>query len=73
MSQFLRFETKRSGYLEFYVGLEVVVLEVPGRLTESLFHIDPERDNVVSYVNKIAGEFTLEARAAAYENVKEDG
>src|SRR5258706_7744903 len=39
------FETKEKGYLEFYVVLEMIKLETPGRLSESLFHIDPETDN----------------------------
>ncbi len=63
------YETERDGYIEFYVGLQVVVFELPGRLTESLFLVDPEQDNTVSYVNKIAGGFTIEKAAAAFQNV----
>lgn len=62
-------ETKQKGYLEFYVVLELISSETPGRLSESLFQIDPERDNKVTYMNKITGEFTLEKRAAGFENV----
>jgi ferredoxin-NADP reductase len=63
------FETKLQGYLEFYVVLDMIKTETPGRLSESLFHIDPESDNRVFYVNKIVGEFTLERRAAGFQNV----
>jgi len=63
------FETAAHGYLEFYVGLEVVVLETPGRLTESLFHVDPSGDNSIAYVDKITGTFTLKERANGMRNV----
>jgi len=63
------YETKAHGYLEFYVGLEVVVRELPGRLTESLFQVDPKGDNKLHYVDRITGGFTLEERAAGIKNV----
>ncbi len=63
------FETRAHGYLEFYVGLEVVVMEHPGRLTESLFQVDPKGDNRLYYVNTISGKFTLEDRAAGAKSV----
>jgi ferredoxin-NADP reductase len=63
------FETVEHGDLEFYVVLEMIETGTPGRLSESLFKIDPEADNKLSYVNKITGEFTLEKRAAGYQNV----
>ncbi len=62
-------ETREKGFLEFYVVLEMIKLETPGRLSESLFHIDPESDNRIFYMNKIAGDFTLEKRAAGFQNV----
>jgi ferredoxin-NADP reductase len=62
-------ETKQHGYLEFYVVLEMIRTETPGRLSESLFHIDPERDNRLLYVNKITGDFTLEKRATGFQHV----
>lgn len=62
-------ETREKGYLEFYVVLEMIRLETPGRLSESLFHVDPNSDREVTYMNKITGDFTLEKRAAGYENV----
>lgn len=62
-------ETRRSGYLEFYVVLEIIKMETPGRLSESLFSVDPEMDNKVYYVNKITGEFTLDRRASGFQNV----
>jgi len=62
-------ETREHGYLEFYVVLEVGEDEYPGRLTESFFRLDPKRDNTVGYVNRIAGDFTLDRRAAGFRNV----
>lgn len=63
------FETERDGYVEFYIVLELVRTETPGRLSESIFSIDPDSDSSLLYVNKIVGEFTLERRAAEFENV----
>jgi NAD(P)H-flavin reductase len=44
-------------------------METPGRLSESLFNVDPETDKKVQYINKIAGEFTLDRRAQGFQNV----
>jgi ferredoxin-NADP reductase len=63
------FETLESGHLEFYVVLEMIETGTPGRLSESLFRLDPESDNQLWYVNKITGDFTLDKRAAGYKNV----
>ncbi len=62
-------ETEQHGYLEFYVVLEMIETGIPGRLSESLFHVDSEADNKIFYMNKITGDFTLEKRAAGFENV----
>ena len=62
-------ETERHGWLEFYIVLEKSEDQYPGRLTESLFRLDPERDNKVGYVNRIVGDFTLEKRASGFRNV----
>jgi ferredoxin-NADP reductase len=62
-------ETVEEGYLEFYVVLELVKTERPGRLSESLFSIDPSADNRLYYVNKIAGEFTLERKTVGFDHV----
>lgn len=62
-------ETGEMGWLEFYVVLEVTEAQYPGRLTESLFSIDPPRDDKVSYVNRIAGDFTLQKRGGGARNV----
>ncbi len=62
-------ETTREGYLEFYIILETHSDGNPGRLTESLFQIEPDGDNKVTYFAKIAGDFTLDKRAAGFENV----
>jgi ferredoxin-NADP reductase len=63
------FETREQGHLEFYVVLEMGENEYPGRLTESLFRLEPGRDDQVGYVERIAGDFTLEKRAAGLSSV----
>jgi ferredoxin-NADP reductase len=63
------FETREHGWLEFYVVLEMGDNQYPGRLTESLFRMRPGADDAVDYVNRIAGDFTLEKRAAGFKNV----
>ncbi|MGB2867581.1 MAG: hypothetical protein WBD36_03965 [Bacteroidota bacterium] len=63
------YETVQHGYLEFYVILELRESGEPGRLTESLFQLDPTADNRISYFNKITGDFTLDSRASGFKNV----
>jgi ferredoxin-NADP reductase len=62
-------ETEEHGWLEFYVVLEVTEEQFPGRLTESLFRVDPPRDDQVDYMDRIAGDFTLEKRRGPARNV----
>ena len=62
-------ETRERGHLEFYIVLEVGEREYPGRLTESLFRMQPGGDDSVGYVNRITGDFTLDKRAAGARNV----
>ena len=62
-------ETRELGHLEFYIVLEVGEHEYPGRLTESFFRMEPGRDDQVGYVNRIAGDFTLDKRAAGARHV----
>jgi ferredoxin-NADP reductase len=63
------FETEHEGWLEFYVILERNEAGRPGRLTESLFQIEPGEDHDIIYYTKIAGDFTLEKRAQGFRNV----
>jgi ferredoxin-NADP reductase len=63
------FETQEHGWLEFYVVLEMGEDQYPGRLTESLFRMRPGADDKVDYVNRIAGDFTLEKRTHGLPNV----
>jgi len=63
------FETEEEGYLEFYVILEIDEKGVQGRLTESMFRMSPEGDNRMVYYDRIAGDFTLDKRAAGFKNV----
>ena len=62
-------ETRELGHLEFYIVLEVVEPQYPGRLTESFFRMSPPDDDRVGYVDRIAGDFTLDKRAAGARNV----
>jgi ferredoxin-NADP reductase len=63
------FETEEQGWLEFYVILERDENGVLGRLTESMFRMDPLGDNQLAYYDKIAGDFTLDKRANGMKNV----
>jgi len=62
------FETEQKSWLEFYVILEMEG-GVPGRLTESMFRMKLGGDNKMVYYEKIAGDFTLDKRAAGFKNV----
>ncbi len=63
------YETEHRGFLEFYVILELQETGEPGRLTESLFLLDSQTDNTITYFDKIAGDFTLESRGKGFKNV----
>ena len=62
-------ETQSKGHIECYIILETDEEGSPGRLTESLFRIDPEGDNQITYFYRIAGDFTLQKRAAGFQSV----
>src|SRR5262245_57902950 len=62
-------ETKTNGHIECYIILETDQEGNPGRLTESLFRIDPEGDNEITYFYRIAGDFTLKKRASGFQSV----
>lgn len=63
------FETREKGHLEFYIVLELDEQKTPGRLTGSLFEIDPPADDRLFYVNRITGTFTLDKRTNGLTNV----
>ena len=63
------YQTHQEGFLEFYVVRETDEEGRPGRLTESLFRIEPGRDDQVIYFDRIAGDFTLAKRAAGFPHV----
>lgn len=63
------FETARDGHLEFYVVLERDDDGALGRLTESLFRVDPGSDGSLCYYDRITGDFTLGKRAAGFPSV----
>lgn len=63
------FETLERGWIEFYVILEKDEKGLLGRLTESMFRMDMEKDNELAYYDKIAGDFTLDKRADGMKSV----
>lgn len=63
------FVTRAKGYLEFYIILERHEDGSMGRLTESMFRLRPDGDNKLTYYDLITGTFTLDKRAAGYQNV----
>lgn len=63
------FETAENGHLEFYVVLEKNPHGVPGRLSGSLFKLNPPLDDQVRYFNRITGNFTLDSRAKGFQSV----
>jgi ferredoxin-NADP reductase len=63
------FETLLHRYLEFYVIMHLDDKGQPGRFTESLFHVNPDGDNTITYFFKIAGEFTLDKHAVGFSSV----
>jgi ferredoxin-NADP reductase len=63
------YETEEQGFLEFYVILEMDEKGVQGRLTESMFRTSADGDDKITYYEKIAGDFTLDKRAAGFKDV----
>ena len=62
-------ETAEHGWLEFFLALDYGIHGLPGRLSEALFGMSPETSCEVTYVDRIAGNFTLSARAEGHESV----
>ena len=62
-------ETAEHGWLEFFVALEHGFHGLSGRLSEALFGMSPETSCEVTYADRIAGSFTLSARAEGFESV----
>ena len=62
-------ETAEHGWLEFLVALEHGAHGLPGRLSEALFGMSPATSCEVTYYDRIAGNFTLSARADEVESV----
>lgn len=62
------FETVTGGELEFYITLEKLGAGRLGRFTESLF-AGPRAGDTLGYVDRIVGNFTLDQRAADFDNV----
>ena len=62
-------ETAEHQWLEFFVALDSGFHGLPGRLSEALFGMSPETSCEVTYYDRIAGNFTLSARAEGLESV----
>ena len=62
-------EHEAYGYLEFYLGLVMSRDGVSGRLSSVLLRMDPARDHTLTYVDRIAGTFTLERLAGRYDHI----
>ncbi|MEK6302635.1 MAG: hypothetical protein AABO41_18135 [Acidobacteriota bacterium] len=63
------FETEQGNYLEFYIVVERTLEGGPGRFTGSLFRIEDDASDRLSYMERIVGDFTLAKRAAGFEHV----
>jgi ferredoxin-NADP reductase len=63
------YETSDQKWLEFYIILEKDEFGHPGRLTESFFRMDVQKDNQITYVDRITGDFTLDKRASGFQSV----
>jgi ferredoxin-NADP reductase len=63
------YETREQGYLEFYVVLEMDEFGEHGRLSGSMFTMNPPADDKITYVNRIVGDFTLDHRANGLTSV----
>jgi ferredoxin-NADP reductase len=63
------FETEQGNFLEFYIVLERTAEGGPGRFTESLFRIESDGNDRLTYMERIVGDFTLGKRAAGFEHV----
>jgi len=64
------FEAAEGNFLEFYVVLERGRDGVLGRFTESLFRgVESHENDLLAYVERIVGDFTLAKRAQGFEHV----
>jgi ferredoxin-NADP reductase len=62
-------ETHQHGYLEFCIVLQRDAWGTLGRLSRSLFELDPPADDEVLYAARAAGSFTLDKRAQGFPSV----
>ena len=62
-------EQEASGWLEFYVVLEVIKKGEVGRLSPVFLGMQPGTDDKVTYFDRITGSFTLDDRTAGYKSV----
>lgn len=62
-------DTRGEGWLEFLVALQDGVHGLSGRLSEALFGMGSETGCDVTYHDRIAGDFTLDARVREAESV----
>ena len=62
-------EQDAYGYVEFYIVLVMGRNGVSGRLSSVLMRMDPERDHTLTYVDRIAGTFTLEWLTGGFDHI----
>ena len=62
-------ETLEYGFIELYITRDMGAYGLPGRLSEALYAMGPATSGDVTYVDRIAGTFTLDNRASGFENV----
>ena len=62
-------EQDAYGYLEFYVVLVTGPHGASGRLSSMLLRMDTHQDRSLTYVDRIAGSFTLAERTDGYDHV----
>lgn len=62
-------ETLEHGFVEFYITRDMGAHGLSGRLSEALFAMGPATSCVVTYVDRVAGTFTLDDRTSGFEHV----
>ncbi len=62
-------ETLEHAFVDIYITRDMGAYGLPGRLSEALYAMGEGASPVVRYVDRTAGTFTLDDRAAGFENV----
>ena len=62
-------ETFQHEFIEIYITRDMGAYGLPGRLSEALYAMGKATSCVVTYVDRVAGTFTLDDRASGFESV----